>query len=133
MKQEKKNIKVTVIILGVVFAVISILTISGVIPSIGNGIYLRWIEHKQSEVWSADYAYFTGTRNGSLHSENDELFIDVETNGGSLEINVEDTDGKLLFSDTITETTSFQIDVPNNIDIEVIGKSHKGGFELNYK
>lgn len=133
MKQEKKIIKVTVIILGVVFAVIAILTIIRAIPSIGNGIYLRWIEHKQSEVWSADYAYFTGTRNGSLHSENAELFIDVETNGGSLEINVEDTDGKLLFSDTITETTSFQIDVPNNIDIEVIGKSHKGGFELNYK
>lgn len=115
------------------FAVIAILTTSGVIPSIGNGIFLRWMEHKQSEVWSADYAYFTGTRNGSLHSENDELFIDVETNGGSLAINVEDTDEKLLFSETITETTSFQIDVPNNIDIAVIGKSHKGGFELNYK
>ena len=23
--------------------------------------------------------------------------------------------------------------IPNNIDIEVIGKSHKGGFEINYK
>lgn len=38
MKQKKKNIKVTVIILGVVVAVIAILTISGIIPSIGNGI-----------------------------------------------------------------------------------------------
>lgn len=133
MKQEKKNIKAIVIILGVVFAIIAILTINGGIPSIGNGINLGWMEHKQRDVWSADYAYFTGTRNGNLYSENNELLIDVETDGGSLEINVEDTDGKLLFSEIITEKTSFQIDVPNSIDIEVIGKSHKGSFELNCK
>lgn len=133
MKKEKKNARAAVIVLGAVFAIIAIFIISGGASSIGNGISLGWMERKQGAVWSADYVSFTGTRKGSLHSEKDELLIEVETNGGSLEINVADTDGNPLFSEVVTKTASFRVDVPDRIDIEVTGKSHKGGFELKYK
>ena len=37
-----------------------------------------------------------------------------------------------LFSETISETTSFSVDVPEKVTVSVLGKEHDGGFTISY-
>ena len=50
------------------------------------------------------------------------LYIGVDTDDGSLEISVEDTDDKTLFSETISEVTSFSVEIAEKIIVSVLGK-----------
>ena len=58
--------------------------------------------------------------------------INVKADEGSLEISVKDTDDNVLFSEIISETTSFSIDVPEKVMVSVLGKEHDGGFTISY-
>ena len=83
-------------------------------------------------MWAADYAYFAGTQTSNLQGSNTKLNIAVETDGGSLEILLKDADDHIFFSETISETTSFSVDVPEKVIVSVLGKEHDGGFAISY-
>ena len=93
---------------------------------------MGWISHEQSNIWTADYSYFTGTETNNMEGTNTKLNVDVETEKGSLEITLKDNDDNILFSEVISETTSFNVDVPKNVIVSVSGKEHDGGFKISY-
>ncbi len=95
--------------------IVAILVAVKVIHTPANNVSIGWVEHKQSGLWEADYSYFTGTQTNNLQGQNVKLNIDVETDDGSLEISVKDTDDNVLFSETISETTSFSVEAPEII------------------
>lgn len=132
MKEKRKFNKMTFIVLTVIFALVAVLVAVKVVHTPANNVSIGWVEHKQSGLWEADYSYFTGTQTSNLQGKNEKLNIDVETDEGSLEISVKDTDDNVLFSETISETTSFSIDVPEKVMVSVLGKEHDGGFSINY-
>ena len=49
-----------------------------------------------------------------------------------MEITLKDNDDNILFSEDISETTSFNVDVPTNVIVSVSGKEHDGGFKISY-
>ena len=57
-----------------------------------------------------------------LQGQNAKLNIGVDTDDGSLEISVEDTDDKTIFSETISEVTSFSVEIAEKIIVSVLGK-----------
>ena len=132
MKEERKSGKTTFIVLTVALALVAILVAVKVIHTPANNVSIGWIEHKQSGLWEADYSYFTGMQTSNLQGLDTKLNIDVETNKGSLEISLKDTDDNILFSETISETTSFSIDVPEKVIVSVLGKEHDGSFTISY-
>lgn len=67
-----------------------------------------------------------------MQGSNTKLNIDIETDKGSLEISLKDTDDNILFSETSSETTSFSVDVPEKVTVSVLGKEHDGGFTISY-
>lgn len=132
MKEKRKSNKITLIVLIVALALVAILVAVKVIHTPANNVSIGWVEHKQSGLWEANYSYFTGTQTSNLQGQNAKLNIEVETDEGSLEISVKDTDDNVLFSETISETTSFIIDVPEKVMVSVLGKEHDGGFTISY-
>lgn len=132
MKEKRKSNKMAFIILTVAFALVAVLVAVKVIHTPTNNVSIGWVEHKQSGLWEADYSHFTGTQTSNLQGQNAKLNIDVETDEGSLEISVKDTDDNILFSETISETTSFNVDVPEKVIVSVLGKEHDGGFTISY-
>lgn len=132
MKEKRKFNKMTFIVLTVIFALAAILAAVKVVYTPANNVSIGWVEHKQSGLWEVDYSCFTGTQTSNLQGKNAKLNIDVETDDGSLEISVKDTDDNVLFSETISETTSFSIDVPEKVVVSVLGKEHDGGFTISY-
>ena len=132
MKEKRKSNKKLFFTFGAILAVTAILAAVKVIYTPVNNVSIGWVEHKQSDLWEADYAYFTGTQTSNLQGLNTKLNIDVETDEGSLEISVKDTDDNVLFSETISETASFRIDVPEKVMVSVLGKDHDGGFTISY-
>ena len=83
-------------------------------------------------MWEADYSYFTGTQTSNLQSQKAKLNIDVKTDEGSLEISIKDADDNTIFSETISETISFSVDVREKVIVSVSGKEHNGGFTISY-
>lgn len=67
-----------------------------------------------------------------MEGTNTKLNVDVEMEKGSLEITLKDNDENILFSEVISETTSFNVDVPKNVIVSVSGKEHDGGFKISY-
>ena len=111
MKENRTSNKSTFIVLGITFVIVGILAVVKVIHNSGNNASIGWVEHKQSDLWAADYSYFTGTQTNNLQGQNAKLNIDVETDDGNLEISVKDIDDNVLFSETISETTFFSVEV----------------------
>ena len=132
MKDRRKNNKTTFIILSIVFVIFVILVIVKFIYNPGSDLKMGWISHEQSNIWTADYSYFTGTETNNMEGTNTKLNVDVETEKGSLEITLKDNDDNILFSEVISETTSFNVDVPKNVIVSVSGKEHDGGFKISY-
>lgn len=132
MKEKRKSNKTTFIFLTVAFALTAILAAVNVIHIPTNNVSIGLVEYKQSGLWEADYSYFTGARTSNMQGSNTKLNIDIETDKGSLEISLKDTDDNILFSETISETTSFSVDVPEKVTVSVLGKEHDGGFTISY-
>ena len=132
MKEKRKSNKITLIVLTVALALVAILVAVKVIHTPANNVSIGWVEHKQSDLWEADYSYFTGTQTSNLQSQKTKLNIDVKTDEGSLEISIKDMDDNNIFSETISETTSFSVDVPEKVIVSVSGKEHNGGFIISY-
>ncbi len=132
MKEKRKSNKTTFIVLTVALALVAILVAVKVTHTPVNNVSIGWIEHKQSDLWEADYSYFTGTQTSNLQSQKAKLNIDVKTDEGSLEISIKDADDNTIFSETISETISFSVDVREKVIVSVSGKEHNGGFTISY-
>ena len=132
MKEKRKSNKTTFIVLTVALALVAILVAVKVTHTPANNVSIGWIEHKQSDLWEADYSYFTGTQTSNLQSQKAKLNIDVKTDEGSLEISIKDADDNAIFSETISETISFSVDVREKVIVSVSGKEHNGGFTISY-
>lgn len=133
MKEIRKFNKMAFIVLIVALVLAAIFIAMKVIHTPVNNVSIGWVEHKQSDLWDADYSYFTGTQTSNLQSSNTKMNIDVKTDGGSLEILLQDSDDNILFSETISKTTSFSVDVPEKVIVSVLGKEHDGGSTISYE
>ena len=132
MKEKCRSNRMPFVILSAALAITAIfVAIKAINPSVNN-VSIGWVEQKQSGLWAADYAYFAGTQTSNLQGSNSKLNIAVETDGGSLEILLKDADDHIFFSETISETTSFSVDVPEKVIVSVLGKEHDGGFAISY-
>lgn len=132
MKENRTSNKSTFIVWGITFVIVGILAAVKVIHNSENNASIGWVEHKQSDLWVADYSYFTGTQTGNLQGSNTKLDIAVETDRGSLEITLKDPDENLLFSETVSDDTSFRVDVPEKVIVSVSGEEHSGEFKISY-
>ena len=56
MKEKRKLNKTPFVVLGIVFIVAIILAAAKIICTSANNVSIGWVEHKQSDLWEADYS-----------------------------------------------------------------------------
>ena len=75
-----------------------------------------------------------------MKGKGDDLFINVMSESGEMNLKVEDKNGKILFDQTVSNLDDngesidvFNIKVPQEVKVSIKAKNHKGDFKINYR
>ncbi len=130
-KQDKKKSRGIIWIVIAIFAVFSLIAVSAMRPG-GKSEREGWLEHKVSDLWSADYQRFDGTRDATLEAEGTVLRISTRTESGTLGISITDSKDNEIFSKQGLGTEEFEIEVPQAVHVTLTAQEHTGGFQIEY-
>ena len=67
----------------------------------------------------------------SLHPGTDTLHIEVRTDEGSISIEIQDAEGRVLFDEDDIGTESFDVAVSGKVVVRIIADHHKGSFDIS--
>ena len=105
-----------------------------------EGIIVNSFEEKNKSSWSCSYDFFRGEKKSNMKGNGDDLFINVMSESGEMNIKVEDKNGKILFDQTVSNLDdngesidAFNIKVPQEVKVSIKAKNHKGDFKINYR
>lgn len=105
-----------------------------------EGIIVNSFEEKNKSSWSCSYDFFRGEKKSNMKGNGDDLFINVMSELGEMNIKVEDKNGKILFNQTISDLDDsgesidvFNIKVSQEVKVSIKAKNHKGDFKINYR
>lgn len=59
------------------------------------------------------------------------LHIRVETQSGTISIQVKDKEGNVIFSENDMGTNNFDVEVQGKVSILIEADNHRGGFEIS--
>lgn len=100
-----------------------------------SGLRMGYVQHSTSQEWSASYRFLNGTVSRTIHAPADSTVcrLEVETTGGSLAVEITDSAGNILFSETDIEPGVYETPVNGTIKIKFTGKEHEGSFSVSLK
>lgn len=105
-----------------------------------EGIIVNSFEGKNKSSWSCSYDFFRGEKKSNMKGKGDDLFINVMSESGEMNIKVEGKNGKILFNQTVSNLDDngesidvFNIKVPQEVKVSIKAKNHKGDFKINYR
>lgn len=129
MKYKPKNTKTTIII--VIIAVIAavIARWSG-FASTRTATRVGYTGHEGWRSWSGSYIFLDGTMQKSIHPKDDVLHVEVETEAGTISIEIKDADGNVIFDESDIGTASFNVDVSGKVTVKIVADNHKGSFSI---
>lgn len=95
-------------------------------------LYTESADHRH---WSAQYQYLDGWMQRSLTSAQgaQRLQIQVETQAGSLSVQVTDPEGQTLFDQQGLASGLYTVPVQGRVKVRVTGEGHQGGFWIGYR
>ena len=93
-----------------------------------SALRVGYVGNETINSWSGRYTTLDGTMKKSIYPRSDILHIDVETNSGTISIEIRDNDDKIIFDEQNIENSSFDIDVSGKVDVTIKADNHKGSF-----
>ena len=107
---------------------------SGIATS-GSGLRVGWVENNSLNKWTANYAFFDGTRQRIVNADGNPavLMADITTTSGDFGMTVTDEQGNVLFSQQGIETSTLELDIPGKVTVKITGDDHKGSFLLSWQ
>lgn len=118
----------------VLYAVALVVALAAVLALGGTGGYGVWtgaVQQKLPGSWRAQYAFFEGTRSGSLRGTGD-LELTVQTQSGTLAVTVTGADGSILLEETTSADAAWRLDDPGPVTLTLQADGHSGGFSAFY-
>ena len=130
MKYKPKSLKSAIILVVIVVAFILLLSYLG-IGTLRNATRIGYVGKDGWSSWSASYTLLDGRLQHTIHSETDTLHVDVETESGTISIEMKDADGNIIFSESDIETSSFAVNVSGKVAVKIEADRHKGSFDIH--
>ncbi len=130
MKYKPKSLKSTIILVIIVVAFVLLLSYLG-IGTLRNATRIGYVGKDGRSSWSASYALLDGRLQHTIRPETDTLHVDVKTESGTISIEMKDADGKIIFSESNLETSSFEVNVPGKVVVKIEAAHHKGSFDIS--
>lgn len=129
MRYKPKDLKSTifiVVIIVVLVVAMRILAVGITKNATRVGFFLKngWSE------WSASYTMLDGYLQNTIHPKAETVDVQVETQEGTITIQIKDAEGNVIFKESNIATTSFEVEVPEKIVIRVDAENHKGSFSI---
>ena len=130
MKYKPKSLKSAIILVVIVVAFILLLSYLG-IGTLRNATRIGYVGNDGWSSWSASYTLLDGRLQHTIRPETDTLHVDVETESGTISIEMKDEDGDIIFSESNIETSSFEVNVSGKVVIIIKASRHKGSFDIS--
>lgn len=80
--------------------------------------------------WSGNYRSLNGTMRKKIDPETNTLHIQVETNSGTLSIEITDKENQEIFTATCNKTESFEVTVSGKVTVKIKAEHHSGSFSI---
>lgn len=129
-KRKENFIKLAVILLAIA-ALAGVLSFPGM-GTMRSATRMGCVENADRNSWSASYMYLDGfmQRNIWTEDDSDSLKVLVETKDGTLEVEIKDGDGNVVFHHENMETGIYEVKVSGKCVVRVTAKEHKGSFYI---
>lgn len=100
----------------------------------GSGVKVMWSEQKNSNYWSASYAYHDGYQQRMINTDDEATTLDVQvvTTDGSIGLSVTDENGRIVFEQENIPTSSFSIEIPGKVRVRINADAHKGSYSMSW-
>lgn len=135
MKYKPKNAKSAILIIVIVLALLFAARYFG-IGTFRNAFRVGFADTGGTQNWAASYWLLSGNLEHKLRpaADQDKLYIAAKTDGGSISIDVKDSNGNSYYSEENITDEYFSIDVDINGDVTIVvsGKMHRGSFEFAF-
>lgn len=96
-----------------------------------SAVCVGFVEHGGTKNWSASYMLLDGSLQHTLHlGQEQTLSLEVETQAGSISIEMQDAQGGQIFYETQMDTQTIQIPAAGRIVVTVKADDHKGSFRI---
>lgn len=127
---QNKTTKLIVIVVVVIIAIIAVRF--GGAGTWGSSTRIGFMEQARSTTWNASYTLFSGNRSHKMTAQAGEnkLMASITTEKGSIEVQVKDKDGKVIFDQKAIPTSKFEVPVTGEVTVTVIADGHQGGFDF---
>lgn len=108
-----------------------LLTAQGVPRS--SGLKIGYMESSWGSQWRASYHSFSGSTSRRLSTKaGDTIHVELETESGTLDLEVTASDGTVVYAGTDLQSGAFTIPVEGPVTVKLTAKAHKGGFYLDW-
>lgn len=105
------------------------------LTSFRSGSRIGYFETKTSTNWTAEYIQLNGVMKKYMNNGRKEcvLHIESETKSGALSIEIENSDGTIIFSEVDMKNHSFDVKVDGKIRVTIEADKCKGSFSIVLK
>ena len=90
------------------------------------------VEHSTKNTWSMEYMFCDGFMQRTMWTEDGEedFCVVVETEEGTIAIQIEDEDGNVIFDKTNIQTGTYEVELSGKYMVRVEMEDHKGSFHI---
>lgn len=98
--------------------------------SVRSGTRIGYVGKESRSSWSGSYISLDGMMKKSIYPKGDVLHVEVNTESGTISMEITDTHGNILFEKDNIETSSFDVEVSGKVKIRIEADHHKGSFDI---
>lgn len=97
-----------------------------------SGIRIGYTSNEGYREWTASYSRLDGTMTHKIHpkTEPEQYQIEINTEAGSLSIEIENDQGDMIFSETALESVSYEVEFPGTVTVHISAEDHSGNFSI---
>ena len=100
------------------------------IGSTRSATRIAYVGNEGRGSWTGRYHSLDGTMKKWIYPKTDALHIEVKTDSGAISIEIQDTDGNVIFDQSDIGTASFDVDVSGKVVVRITADHHKGSFSI---
>ena len=130
MNNKPKNAKRMILMIPVAVVVFFLVLRVGS-GSFRSAVRIGYVGSEGRSSWSGSYRSLDGKMWKNIHPEGDMLHIRVETQSGTISIQVKDKEGNVIFSENDMGTNNFDVEVQGKVSVLIEADNHRGGFEIS--
>lgn len=129
MKVKPKNAKSAILLIVIIVGAILAMRYFN-IGAPRSALRVGYVGNEGWSSWTAKYTTLDGNMQRTLHPKDDVLHIEVETEKGTLSIEIKDSNGTVIFDEDNIGTQSYDIEVSGKITVRIDADNHKGSFKI---